>query len=287
MKAAAFDYLRADSLDHACRLLAGAGDREYKVIAGGQTLVPLMAMRMARPDVLVDINGIAGLDGIGDRGDVVAIGAMTRQRAVERSEVVAARLPLLAQAIRHVGHQQTRNRGTVGGSIVHGDPAAEIPLVAVTLDASLVLRDLGGAREIGIDGFFEAAMMTGIAPDQILTEIRFPAWDHPRVGAGFVETASREGDFAIVAAAAQIALAPDGAVERAAIGVGGVAAAPVRLREAEAALAGGPADSGRTAAALERLDDFISPESDVHATAAYRARVARRLTARAVALAAS
>ena len=287
MKAAAFDYLRADSLDHACRLLAGAGDREYKVIAGGQTLVPLMAMRMARPDVLVDINGIAGLDGIGDRGDVVAIGAMTRQRAVERSEVVAARLPLLAQAIRHVGHQQTRNRGTVGGSIVHGDPAAEIPLVAVTLDASLVLRDLGGAREIGIDGFFEAAMMTGIAPDQILTEIRFPAWDHPRVGAGFVETASREGDFAIVAAAAQIALAPDGAVERAAIGVGGVAAAPVRLREAEAALAGGPADSGRIAAALERLDDFISPESDVHATAAYRARVARRLTARAVALAAS
>ena len=287
MKAAAFDYLRADSLDEACRLLAEAGDREYKVIAGGQTLVPLMAMRMARPDVLVDINGIAGLDGIDDRGDFVAMGAMTRQRAVERSDIVAARLPLLAQAIRHVGHQQTRNRGTVGGSIVHGDPAAEIPLVAVTLDASLVLHDLGGAREIGIDGFFEAAMMTGIAPDQILTEIRFPAWDHPRVGAGFVETASREGDFAIVAAAAQIALAPDGTVERAAIGVGGVAAAPVRLREAEAALAGGPADSGRIAEALERLDDFISPESDVHATAAYRARVARRLTARAVALAAS
>ncbi len=287
MKAAAFEYLRPDSLDQACRLLAEAGDREYKVIAGGQTLVPLMAMRMARPDALVDINHIAGLAGISDRGDHVAVGAMTRQRAVERSDVVVARLPLLAQAIRHVGHQQTRNRGTVGGSIVHGDPAAEIPLVAVTLDASLVLRDLGGVREIGIDGFFEAAMMTGIAPDQILTEIRLPVWDHARVGAAFVETASREGDFAIVAAAAQIALAPDGAVERAAIGVGGVAAAPVRLREVEAALAGGPADAGRIEAALERLDDFISPESDVHATAAYRTRVARRLTARAVAMAAS
>lgn len=283
MKAAAFEYLRPSSLDHACRLLAESGGRETKVIAGGQTLVPLMAMRMARPDVLVDINGLAELAGVRDLGDEIAIGAMTRQRAVERSDVIAARLPLLLEAVRHVGHQQTRNRGTVGGSLVHGDPSAEIPLVALVLDATLELRDMAGGSETGVEGFFDAAMVTNIRPDQILTGIRLPVWPGPRVGAAFVETASREGDFAIVAAAAQLALGPDGAVERAAVGVGGVAPAPVRLRAAEAALVGGPADRGRIAAALADLDAFIAPETDVHATGDYRARVARRLVARALA----
>ncbi len=282
MKAAAFEYVRPGSLAEACRLLAASGERETKIIAGGQTLVPLMAMRMARPDVLVDINGIPDLAGIRDLGDRLAIGAMTRQREVERSGAVAEKLPLLARAVRHVGHLQTRNRGTVGGSVVHGDPAAEIPLAALLLDATLVLRDAAGESEIPVAGFFEAAMVTNIRPDQILVEIRFPAPSAPRAGAAFLETASREGDFAIVAAAARIALGADGAVESAAVGVGGVAAAPVRLREVEDRLVGMPADAGTVGSAVADLERFIAPETDVHATAGYRARVARRMVANAV-----
>ena len=148
MKAAAFDYVRATSVDEICRLLADAGDTERKIIAGGQTLVPLMAMRMARPDMLIDINDVKELSGIEDRGDQIAFGAGTRQRAIERSDIVSNRLPLLAKAVRNVGHVQTRNRGTIGGSIVHGDPSAEIPLAALALEARMVLRDTSGvARE--------------------------------------------------------------------------------------------------------------------------------------------
>lgn len=285
MKAAAFEYVRAGSLDEACRLLAGSGER--KIIAGGQTLVPLMAMRLARPDMLVDINDLYELRGIRDRGDAVAVGALTRQRDIERSEMVAQKLPLLAEAIRHVGHQQTRNRGTVGGSIVHGDPSAEIPLVALALDAELTVRDADGETNLSVDGFFEAAMVTGIEAGQILTEIRFPVWQTGRFGSSFREVASRDGDFAIVAAAAQIALDEDGAVERAAVTVGGVAPAPVRLRETESALVGRAPDERAVEASLNGMEDMISPESDVHATADYRRRVARRLAARAIAAAGS
>ena len=284
MKAAAFDYVRAESLDEACRLLAGSGER--KIIAGGQTLVPLMAMRLARPDMLVDINDLHELRGIRDLGDAVAVGAVTRQRDVERSDLVTRKLPLLAKAILHVGHQQTRNRGTVGGSVAHGDPSAEIPLVALALDAELTVRDADGETNLSIEGFFEAAMVTGIEADQILTEIRFPVWRNGRVGSSFQETASRDGDFAIVAAAAQIALDGEGAVERAAVTVGGVAPAPVRLRETEAALVGRTPDGRAVEASLNGMEDMISPETDVHATADYRRRVARRLAARAVAAAA-
>ena len=284
MKAAAFEYVRAESLDEACRLLAGSGER--KIIAGGQTLVPLMAMRLARPDMLVDINDLHELRGIRDLGDAVAVGAVTRQRDVERSDLVTRKLPLLAKAILHVGHQQTRNRGTVGGSVAHGDPSAEIPLVALVLDAELTVRDADGETNLSIDGFFEAAMVTGIEADQILTEIRFPVWRNGRIGSSFQETASRDGDFAIVAAAAQIALDGEGAVERAAVTVGGVAPAPVRLRETEAALVGRTPDGRAVEASLNGMEDMISPETDVHATADYRRRVARRLAARAVAAAA-
>ena len=283
MKAAAFEYVRTGSLDDACRMLAGPGER--KIIAGGQTLVPLMAMRLARPDMLIDINDLEELRGIRDLGDVVAVGALTRQRDVERSDLVAQKLPLLAEAIRHVGHQQTRNRGTVGGSVVHGDPSAEIPLVALALDAELTVRDAEGETNLSVDGFFEAAMVTGIEADQILTEIRFPVWQTRRVGTSFREVASREGDFAIVAAAAQIALAEDGTVERAAVTVGGVAPAPVRLRETEFALVGRKPASGVFEAALDGMEDAISPETDVHATADYRRRVVRRLAARTIAAA--
>lgn len=281
MKAAAFDYVRAADLDEVCRLLAQAGDEERKIIAGGQTLVPLMAMRMARPDMLIDINDVPGLSEIEDRGDQIAIGGCTRQRAVERSDLISGRLPLLAKAVRNVGHIQTRNRGTVGGSIVHGDPSAEIPLAALALEATVVLRSASGETEIPLDGFFEAAMVTNIEPEQILTEIRIPVWQGHAIGTGFNETASRQGDFAIVAAAAQVELAGDGTIARAAVSAGGVAPSPVKLRGVEAALAGRQADD--LDAAFEGLGDEIDPDTDVHATAAYRSRVAKKLVARAVA----
>ena len=281
MKAAAFDYVRASSIDEICRLLADAGDDERKIIAGGQTLVPLMAMRMARPDMLIDINDVAELAGIHDRGDHIAFGAGTRQRALERSDVVSERLPLLAKAVRNVGHIQTRNRGTIGGSIVHGDPSSEIPLAALALDAKLVLRNLSGETEIAIDGFFEAAMVTNIEPDQLLTEIRIPVWQAARVGTGFHETASRQGDFAIVAAAAQVELSDSGSIVRAAVTVGGATPSPVKLHTLEAALAGVSPDG--IDALMNLVDQDIDPDTDVHATAAYRQRVARKLVSRALA----
>ncbi len=214
MKAAAFDYVRASSVDEICQLLADAGDDERKIIAGGQTLVPLMAMRMARPDMLIDINDVTELAGIIDRGDHISFGACTRQSVIERSEVISDRLPLVAAAVRNVGHLQTRNRGTIGGSIVHGDPSAELPMAALALDATMILRTVSCETEIAIDGFFEAAMVTNIEPEQLLTEIRIPVWQDERIGTSFHETSSRQGDYAIVAAAAQIALAEDGTVAK-------------------------------------------------------------------------
>ena len=280
MKAAAFDYVRASSVDEICRLLADAGDQERKIIAGGQTLVPLMAMRMARPDMLIDINDVTDLTGIDDRGDHIAIGSGTRQRALERSDIISQRLPLLAKAVRNVGHQQTRNRGTIGGSIVHGDPSAELPLAALALEAKIVLRDLSGETEIPLDGFFEAAMVTNIEPQQLLTEISIPVWQNGATGTGFHETASRQGDFAIVAAAAQIEISETGIIARAAISAGGVAPSPVKLRAVEEALVGASADG--IAAALGYVDEAIDPDTDVHATADYRRRVVRELVSRAI-----
>jgi carbon-monoxide dehydrogenase medium subunit len=210
----------------------------------------------------------------------VVFGAGTRQRAIERSDVVSDRLPLVAKAVRHVGHQQTRNRGTIGGSIVHGDPSAELPMAALALEATMILRTVSGETEMAIDGFFEAAMVTNIEPEQLLTEIRIPVWQGERIGTGFHETSSRQGDFAIVAVAAQVALAEDGTIARAAISVGGAAPSPVKLHALETALIGKPADGLDAVIAL--VDEEIDPDTDVHATADYRRRVTRKLVSRAI-----
>ena len=283
MKAAEFDYVRADSVAAACAALAAAGPgEEHRIIAGGQTLVPLMAMRLARPTLLVDIDGIDGLAGIEARGGAVAIGAMTRQRAAELSPTVRDRLPLLAKALGFVGHLQTRNRGTVGGSLAHGDPAAEIPLVAVALDAALEAEGGAGRRSYPAASFFEAPMVTAIAADECLVEARFPVWNRGRIGTGFQEVASRKGDFAIVAAAAQLALDGDGRCARIAAALGGVAPVPARVPALEDALAGGTLEDGAIEAALECVDAAIEPDDDLHATAAYRGRVALVLLGRAI-----
>lgn len=281
MKAASFDYVRAETVADACRVLAEAGG-EARIIAGGQTLVPLMAMRMARPAVLIDINNVAELAGIRDDGDAVAIGACTRQAEALASDVVRDRLPLLAKAIGHVGHQQTRNRGTVGGSIAHADPSAEIPLTAVTLDAELIARNTGGERRIAAGDFFEAAMTTALASEDCLVEVRFPVWTGARFGTGFAEVNVRDSDFAIAAAAAQVELDGGGNCTRIHIGIGGAAPAALRARDAEAALTGSRLDDDVVAAAATAIGDVLDPDSDIHADADYRRRVACVMARRAI-----
>ncbi len=282
MKAASFDYIRAESVDEVCRALADGGG-EARIIAGGQTLVPLMAMRMARPTLLVDINHVADLSGIEDDGAAVAIRAGTRQAAALDSAVVRDKVALLARALRYVGHQQTRNRGTVGGSIANADPSAEIPLVAVTLDAELVARNGAGERRIAAADFFEAAMMTALAPDDCLVEVRFPVWKGGgRTGSGFHEVNVRNSDFAIAAAAARVQFDSSGKCARIQIGVGGAAPAPVRAHAAETALVGTRLEDDLVAEAAAGIGELLDPESDVHADADYRRRVACVMARRAI-----
>ena len=288
MKAAEFDYLRAASLAEACEALKATGDdSENKIIAGGQTLVPLMAMRLARPTLLIDINEIDNLKGINAEWDAVVIRAGTRQRDAERSDVVRDKLPLLARALPFIGHWQTRNRGTIGGSLACADPSAEIPLVAMTLDAKMVANSADRReRVISAADFFEAAMMTSLAEDECLVEARFPIWSDVgaagAVGTGFHEVSSRKSDFAVASAAAQIALDGDGVCRRIAVAVGGVAPSPTRLDEIEAALLGARLDDDMISQATSAIGDMIDPDDDLHGTADYRRRVAGVLAARAI-----
>jgi CO/xanthine dehydrogenase FAD-binding subunit len=280
VKPAPFDYIRARSLDEALdALAAGAGDA--LVLAGGQTLVPMMAMRLARPATLVDINEIATLTGIEETAQGLRIRAMTRQAAALESETVRRRAPLLAKALSFVGHQQTRNRGTVGGSCAHADPSAEIPLTAITLDAEITLTKKSSTRAVMARDLFEGALATTREPDEVLTEIAFPTWSG-RIGVGFQEVSPRHGDFAIVAAAVQLELDTDGVCKRAAIGVGGASPSAVRVHEAEAALVGKRIDAALAAAVARATDGVIAPGDDLHATAAYRRRAARVLVERAI-----
>jgi CO/xanthine dehydrogenase FAD-binding subunit len=278
MKAAEFDYVRATSLDEVCDLLDETGD--HKIIAGGQTLVPLMAMRLARPSLLIDIADVEELRFIRVDHDVLRIGAGTRQVDAERSPLVRDRLPLLAKALRWVGHPQTRNRGTIGGSIAAADPSAEIPLVALTLDAQALARSKSGDSTLALGDFFRGPMMTALAPDQCLVELRFPVWSG-RVGCGFQEVSARASDFALVAAAAQVTLDRNGACTRVAAALGGVGAAPVRVRAPDA-LVGRRLELTTVEQALAGLGDEIAPEDDPHASPDYRRRVARTLLARAL-----
>jgi carbon-monoxide dehydrogenase medium subunit len=280
MKAAPFEYSRAADIDEACALLAA--DESARVIAGGQTLVAMMAMRLARPSRLIDINRIAALSYIRAEGDTIAIGATTRQFVVETDALVAARLPLLARAIPWIGHAATRARGTVGGSLANADPAAELPLIAVTLDATLSFREGGKTSDIKARDFFVGAMMTALPAGALLTGVRFPVWSG-RVGVGFHEVNARRSDFAFVSAAAQVELDAGGACKRIALAVGAVTDFPVRLESAEAQLAGGTLDDAKVLAAVTQALAGIDALADLHASAEYRKRVAIKLAARVVA----
>jgi len=281
MKAAPFEYSRAADIEEACALLAA--DDGARVIAGGQTLVPMMVMRLARPTRLVDINRIAALSYIRKDGDSVAIGATTRQCLLERDALVAAQVPLLARAIPNIGHAATRARGTIGGSLANADPAAECALVAITLDATLSYRAGGKTAKIPAREFFIGPMVTSLPEGACLTGVRFPVWKGEKIGTGFHEVNARRSDFAFVSAAAQIELSADGICKRVAIGVGAATDFPIRLDSAEEQLKGTALDAKAVNAAVREALADIEALEDLHASAEYRRRAAVSLAGRAVA----
>ena len=282
MKAAEFDYARPATVEEVCRLLdSAAGDG--KIIAGGQTLVPLMAMRLTRPSLVIDINRIAALQGIVANDDGVTIKAATRQADVLADAAIQRRLPLLVKGLRLVGHPQTRNRGTIGGSLANADPAAEVCLVARTLDAEITARSSKTTRRIAMRAFCAGAMTTALEAEECLTEVRFPLWrDAGRIGTGFSEMSVRQSDFALVAAACQLVLDEDGVCRRIALGIGGAEASPARATAAEKRLTGTRLEASDIEKAMDELQAALSPLSDIHASADYRRRVAGALAARVV-----
>ncbi len=285
MKAAEFDYARADTVDEVCRLLEGARG-EGKIIAGGQTLVPLLVMRLARPALIIDINRIDGLKGIVTDANGIVLGAGLRQADALEDTALQRHAPLLVKALRMVGHPQTRNRGTIGGSLANADPAAEIGLVARTLDADMTARSTRGERVIPAREFFEGAMTTALSLEECLTQIRFPVWrETGRLGTGFEEMSIRRSDFALVAAACQVVLDADGTCRRIALGIGGAEAVPFRAAAAEKTLSGTRLDARDIATAMKSIADALVPLADAHASADYRRRVAASLAARAIAAA--
>jgi len=283
MKAVDFDYRRPTSLAETCALLSeGGGDA--KIIAGGQTLVPLLAMRLARPTLLIDINRVAELQGVTESGEAVEIRACTRQARALADPMVRAKLPLLAKALSFVGHEQTRNRGTIGGSLANADPAAEIGLAALALDAEMSLCSAKGARSVPVGQFFVSPMETALAPEECLSTVRFPAWrETGRIGTGFQETSIRRSDFALAAAAVHLVLDKSGLCARIAVSLGGAGAKPVRLTAVERALSGGRLDDREITDATALAHDGIEAMSDIHASAAHRRRIAGVLVARAIA----
>lgn len=276
MKPAPFRYYAPDTLDEALALL-GEHRHDAKLLAGGQSLVPAMNFRLATPSVLIDLNRIDELDWMleGDAGGL-RIGAMTRQRTVERSERVKELQPLLHETMPHIAHMQIRNRGTIGGSIAHADPAGELPAIAVALDATLTLRSMRGERTVAARDFFVALFTTDIAPNEILTEIELPPIP-PNTGTAFAEFARRSGDYAIAGCAAVVRLSGSGMVEKARLVYMSIGDMPTVAPSVEA-LAGAEPTAERIADAARAAATFdIEPLGDMHATAAYRRHLAQTL----------
>jgi CO/xanthine dehydrogenase FAD-binding subunit len=278
MKPAPFDYVRPETLAEACELLAV--DEDARIIAGGQTLIPMLAMRLARPTKLVDILRLKELHGISAEDDALVIGAATRQVEVERSEVARRALPLLAKALPWVGHPPTRNRGTIGGSIANADPSAEIPLIAITLGAEIEIESQSRRSAMPAEEFFIGPMLTSVMPGDCVRAIRFPVWSHKCVGTGFHEVSARRSDFAFVAAAAQVALDEEGRCLDATLGLGGVGDHALRIDVS--ALVGEPFTHASISDLLKGATENLEASSDLHATASYRRRAAAALGVRAL-----
>jgi carbon-monoxide dehydrogenase medium subunit len=281
MKPPVFDYRSPSSLDEALALRSEFAD-DSAVLAGGQSLMPMLNLRLARPEVLIDLGGVGEVAGIRELDRGVSIGAMTRQRSAERSDLIRERAPLVQQALAHVGHPTIRNRGTVGGSLAHADPAAELPAVCIALDAELVARSATAERTIAAEDFYVGFMSTALAPDELLVEVRIPA-AASTLGTAFLEIARRHGDFALVGVAAAIAVDDAGVITDARLVFTGVGLQPVRAREAEASLRGASAGADAFAAAADLVPGALQPRTDAHASSDYRRRVAGVLTRRALA----
>jgi CO/xanthine dehydrogenase FAD-binding subunit len=278
MKPAPFEYIRPASLAEACAWLAA--EEDARLIAGGQTLVPMLAMRLARPAKLIDILRLPELGGIRAETGAVVVGATTRQAQAERDPIIRASVPMLARVLPWVGHPPTRNRGTVGGSIANADPSAEIPLVAVTLGAEIMLATAQGPISVAADDFIIGPMQTTIGQGDCISAIRFPVWPHNRLGVGFFEISARRSDFAFVAAAAQVALDAEDRCIDVALGVGGVGDRPLRLDVSS--LNGTKLDTASVSDAVNAASRELEATSDLHASAAYRRRVAITLSIRAL-----
>jgi carbon-monoxide dehydrogenase medium subunit len=279
VKPAAFAYHRPDSVEGALALLAEHG-YDAKLLAGGQSLVPAMNFRLAAPAVLIDLNRIPGLDGIAEADGGVRIGAMVRQRAAERSERVAARAPLIAETLPFVAHAQIRNRGTMGGSIAHADPAAEMPAVMLALGARFHLRGPSGARVVAADDFFTGLFGTALEPEEMLVEIEVPA-AAPGTGFAFDELSRRHGDFALAGVAATVRVDDEGRCIDARIALLSVGDGPVLAAGAASALAGQlPSAEAIRAAAHAAAQADIDPPGDIHASPAYRRQLVEVLVTR-------
>ncbi len=279
MKPPRFDYHAPRSLDEAIELLARYGG-DAKVLAGGQSLMPMLNFRLSRPAALVDVNRISALAYVREDDGTLAFGAMTRQRTIEFSPVVARRLPLLTEATRWVGHLPIRSRGTIGGSLAHADPSAEYPAVLTALEGEVVAQGPRGRRTLKPAELFDTYLTTTLAPDEVLVEVRLPA---APAGAGhaFEEFARRHGDFAIVGIAAMI-VRDAARCLTARLATAGAGPVPVRLRAAEEILERDGLGERAIEAAAARAAELVEPDSDVHASAEYRRHLTRVLTARAI-----
>ena len=279
MKPPRFDYHAPQSIDQAVELLARYGG-DAKVLAGGQSLMPMLNFRLSRPAALVDVNRIPALAYVREENGTLAFGAMTRQRTIEFSPLVAQRLPLLREATRWVGHLPIRSRGTIGGSIAHADPSAEYPAVLTALDGEVIVQGPKGRRTLKPGALFETYLTTSLAPDELLVEVRLPTTP-TGAGSAFEEFARRHGDFAIVGIAAMIVR--DGArCTTARLASAGAGPVPVRLRAAEEILERDGLSDAAVEAAAARAAELVAPDSDIHASAEYRRHLTRVLTARAI-----
>lgn len=279
MKPAAFEYERASTLAGAVARLATHGP-DAKLIAGGQSLVPMMAMRLLRPTLLVDIRELDELKQIRIDADTACLGACVPQCEALEHVALGQAVPLLAKALRWVGHVQTRNRGTVGGSVVHADPCAELPLVVRVLEAQLEASAASGRSRIAAREFFTGPLSTVLEPEACLAAIHFPRWREGALGCAFDEVSIRHGDFALVAAAAQLTLDADGRCMRVVLGVGGAGSTPLALERAAAGLVGTRLEDAAIDAAAMRASREVDPGDDQHASAEYRRDLVRVLSIR-------
>jgi aerobic carbon-monoxide dehydrogenase medium subunit len=283
MKPAAFEYFAPTTLPAAAALLAHHAD-DAKLLAGGQSLVPLMNMRLARPRYLIDLNRIGEMAYIRDDNGMLRIGAMTRQEAIEHSPLLRARCPLLCEATTLIAHPAIRSRGTIGGSLAHADPAAELPAVIRALDGRITVTGPRSERTLTAESFLVGALTTGLAANEIVTEIALPALP-PRAGTCFLEVARRHGDFALAGVAVVVSARSDGTCDHARLAFCGVGPTPVRVERAESLLAGRRLDDGLLREVELLVKESLEPETDLHASADYRREVAGVLARRALTVA--